>query len=214
MIIKSMKIEQAVKERPNIVEILSENNIDFCCGGWEVLEDAVARQGLNVDEFVEKLNNYETKGDVNDWRLALDLGKNDLMRYIVNHHHRDEEALLEEVDRLLAKILYVHYETHGDSLTKIYQLFLKMKGELAPHFAQEEQIDFPKAMNGEVDWQHLRDDHDAVGEMLRELQELTNEFTPPADACNTYVHAFKKLHDLVDDIHLHVFLENSVLFER
>ena len=83
-----------------------------------------------------------------------------------------------------------------------------------PHFADEEKLVFPKALKQDnTNWSKLKDDHEQVGQLLRKMQEITNEFTPPQDACQTYTLAFQKLHQLVDDIHLHVFLENSVLFE-
>ncbi|MDO4753977.1 MAG: DUF542 domain-containing protein, partial [Bacillota bacterium] len=212
---KSMRIEEAVKIRPHIVELLSKHNIDFCCGGWQVLEDALKNKGLDVDSFVAELNQYEPLGEVDDWRKALNLGKEDLIRYIVDTHHRTEERLVEEVEKLLEKILYVHFEHHGESLTSIYQTFLSLKQDLMPHFADEEKVVFPNALrNPKTDWSKLRDDHDQVGQLLRKLQQLTNDFTPPSDACRTYRLAFEKLHELVDDIHLHVFLENSVLFEQ
>ncbi|MDO4799358.1 MAG: DUF542 domain-containing protein [Bacillota bacterium] len=215
MIHKTMKVEEAFKQRPHIVELLSKNNIDFCCGGWQILEDSIKKQGLDVDAFVEELNRYEPQGEVNDWRQALHLDKDALIRYIVTNHHRTEEKLVEEVEKLLEKILYVHYEHHGEALTSIYQTFLALKQDLMPHFADEEKVVFPDALrNPGTDWSKLRDDHDQVGELLRKLQTLTSDFTPPADACPTYRLAFEKMHELVDDIHLHVFLENSVLFEH
>ncbi|SHK48904.1 regulator of cell morphogenesis and NO signaling [Hathewaya proteolytica DSM 3090] len=215
MITKKMKVQEAVKEKPYIVEFLSDNNIDFCCGGWQVLEDAIEKQGLNVDEFINEINDLQVKHEAKDWRQALSLDKEDLIDYIVLNHHRKEESLLEEVERLLIKILYVHYENHGEALSEIYKTFLSLKQDLMPHFADEEKIVFPKALdNDKTDWSKLRDDHEQVGELLKKLQLMTKDFTPPEDACPTYKLAFKKLHELVDDIHLHVFLENSVLFEK
>lgn len=215
MINKSMRIEEAVKERPHIVELLSQHNIDFCCGGRQILEQAIKDRNLDVDDFIEALNLYQPAGEVNDWRQALLLDKKALIHYIVSTHHRAEEKLVEEVEKLLEKILYVHYQHHGESLTAIYQTFLALKQDLMPHFADEEKNVFPKALEDpNTDWKKLRDDHDQVGKLLAKLQVLTSDFTPPADACRTYRLAFQKLHELVDDIHLHVFLENSVLFEQ
>lgn len=215
MIDKNMKIEEVVKQSPDTVVILSQCNIDFCCGGWEVLSVAATRAGLDVDGLVNQLNNHQRQEKAADWRQALVLDKEALINYIVVNHHRQEELLLEETEPLLSKILYVHYLSHQDSLRPIYQTFLELKGELMPHFAREEKVDFPVALKQETtDWSNLRDDHEQVGALLKKLQELTNDFTPPEDACTTYRRAFAKLHELVDDIHIHVFLENSVLFEK
>lgn len=215
MIIKTMRVEEAVKEKPDVVELLSKHNIDFCCGGWQILEEAVEKQGLDIDSFITELNNYHSIEEIKDWRQALNLDKKSLIHYIVTTHHRVEEEILAEVEKLLEKILYVHYEHHAESLTAIYQTFLALKQDLMPHFADEEKIVFPQALqNPTTNWSKLRDDHEQVGHLLRKLQSLTNDFTPPEDACPTYKLAFEKIHHLVDDIHLHVFLENSVLFEH
>lgn len=215
MIIKTMRVEEAVKEKPDVVELLSKHNIDFCCGGWQILEEAVEKQGLDIDSFITELNNYHSIEEIKDWRQALNLDKKSLIHYIVTTHHRVEEEILAEVEKLLEKILYVHYEHHAESLMAIYQTFLALKQDLMPHFADEEKIVFPQALqNPTTNWSKLRDDHEQVGHLLRKLQSLTNDFTPPEDACPTYKLAFEKIHNLVDDIHLHVFLENSVLFEH
>ncbi|MDD3027285.1 MAG: DUF542 domain-containing protein [Erysipelotrichaceae bacterium] len=215
MITKEMKIEEVVKQNPDAIDILSECQIDFCCGGKQVLNNAAKEAGQDPDELVARIASYRRPGKADDWRQVLDFNREELINYIVVKHHRQEELLIEEVERLLAKILYVHYRSHQDSLAPIYRTFLELKGELTPHFAQEEKIDFPAALAGDpIDWSGLKDDHEQVGGLLKKLQELSSDFTPPDDACTTYRRAFEKLHELVDDIHLHVFLENSVLFEK
>ncbi len=215
MITKEMKIEEIVKLNPDAIDILSEFNIDFCCGGWQVLEYAAKKAGQDPDELVSRLASYKRTDKADDWRKVLDFNREELIDYIVVTHHRNEELLIGEVERLLAKILYVHYRTHNDTLAPLYRTFLELKGEIMPHFAQEEKIDFPAAMDEEnPDWSSLRNDHEQVGIILKKLQELSNDFTPPDDACKTYRLAFEKLHELIDDVHLHVFLENSVLFEK
>jgi regulator of cell morphogenesis and NO signaling len=42
----------------------------------------------------------------------------------------------------------------------------------------------------------------------------TDDFTPPEYACPTMKAVYAKLHELADDIFLHVAKENSVLFKR
>ena len=47
---------------------------------------------------------------------------------------------------------------------------------------------------------------------LREIAELTDNYTPPADACNTYKVTFAMLEEFEKDLHLHIHLENNILF--
>ena len=55
-------------------------------------------------------------------------------------------------------------------------------------------------------------EHDEAGAALAKIRSLTNDFTPPAEACNTYRALFAGLAELEEDLHRHIHLENSVLF--
>jgi regulator of cell morphogenesis and NO signaling len=57
-------------------------------------------------------------------------------------------------------------------------------------------------------------EHDDAGEALRRMRELTDDYTAPADACNTYRALFDSLKQLEFDMHRHVHKENSVLFPK
>jgi regulator of cell morphogenesis and NO signaling len=57
-------------------------------------------------------------------------------------------------------------------------------------------------------------EHEDAGEALAQLRELTNGYTPPADACNTYRAMYDALHELERDMHQHVHKENNILFPK
>ncbi len=57
-------------------------------------------------------------------------------------------------------------------------------------------------------------DHDQAGEELRELRNLTNNYTPPPAACTTWRALYRALEDLELDLHQHIHLENNILFPR
>ena len=58
------------------------------------------------------------------------------------------------------------------------------------------------------------DDHVATGEILHQMKHITHEFAIPEDACPTYIKTYSLLNNLVNDIFLHVYTENSILFPR
>ncbi|MCY1552368.1 Iron-sulfur cluster repair protein YtfE [compost metagenome] len=60
--------------------------------------------------------------------------------------------------------------------------------------------------------QAMMQDHDGEGERFRKIAALTNEYTPPADACNTYRVTLSMLKEFEEDLHLHIHLENNILF--
>lgn len=57
-------------------------------------------------------------------------------------------------------------------------------------------------------------EHDVAGAALAQIRELTNGFTLPAGACNTYRVMYSSLAELAEDMHRHVHKENSILFPK
>lgn len=211
MITKEMTVAEAIRDNPEIIRILSDENIDYCCGGNRPLDAALEEKKLDVDSFVNLLNRQ--KKDVNMRENPLDLNKEDLIAYIIKTHHVPELKWMDEIDKNLQKLMNVHYRNHGEELFDIYRAFLSIKADLIPHFAKEEQHEFPDFTVGSaVDFSELEREHEQVGDMLKSLTEKTNNYTAPADGCATYQYTFRQLKNLQDDIHNHIFLENSVLF--
>ena len=57
-------------------------------------------------------------------------------------------------------------------------------------------------------------EHDQAGAALKRMRELTDGYTPPDWACNTYRAMLGALARLERDMHQHVHKENNVLFPR
>jgi regulator of cell morphogenesis and NO signaling len=57
-------------------------------------------------------------------------------------------------------------------------------------------------------------EHDNAGHLLKEMRELTWDYTPPADACMSYRTLYQALDELEKDLHEHIHLENNILFPR
>ena len=60
----------------------------------------------------------------------------------------------------------------------------------------------------------MMDDHDAEGERFRRIRALSYDYAEPPDGCVTYRTALAMLRELEDDLHLHIHLENNILFPR
>ena len=57
-------------------------------------------------------------------------------------------------------------------------------------------------------------DHEEAGDILYEIRRLTNNYTPPADACTTFKVILEELKEFEEDLHKHVHLENNILFPK
>lgn len=60
----------------------------------------------------------------------------------------------------------------------------------------------------------LSDEHEFAGGAMDKINVITSGYKVPADGCNTYQVAFRLLKEFEDDLHIHVHLENNVLFPK
>jgi regulator of cell morphogenesis and NO signaling len=210
-------------------EVFKKYGIDFCCGGKKSLKQVCEEKGLDiaaVESALESLNETAKVSENYDrWNPDF------LADYIFNKHHQyyyDEAPIIGE---LLTKVVDHHGERFPE-LEEVYRLYVTLVQELNSHFAKEEKVLFPfiKALvqakqtgntqqlqkqfslSGPI--QMMEADHDAAGEILAELSEVTNNYTAPEGACNSFQFLYKKLKELEDDLHQHIHLENNILFPK
>ena len=60
----------------------------------------------------------------------------------------------------------------------------------------------------------MKHEHEVEGDRFRKIAALTNNYTPPADACNTYKVTFAMLDEFEKDLHTHIHIENNIMFPR
>lgn len=60
----------------------------------------------------------------------------------------------------------------------------------------------------------MEKEHQNAGDALRQIATLSNNYTTPEWACNTFKALYAKLDEFEQDLHLHVHLENNILFPK
>lgn len=226
MIGTNTKIEDIVKIDNNMIDFFNKEKIDFCCNGYMTVGEVAKEKNIDVNVLARKIQEAINTADPNTEDITnLDDFKNldikEMVDSLVIDHHKRERDLLFEIDPLLNKILSVHFEHHGEDLMKLHSLFADLKKELEEHFVKEEEITFPLMLENESPSlevikrvEELETDHEKAGDIIKEMIELTDWFNPPEDACRTYVHTFNLLEKLVKDVFVHIFKENSIMFEK
>lgn len=220
------KIEDIVKTDNSMIDFFNKEKIDFCCNGHMTVEEVAKEKNIDANDLAKKIQGAikSDKSDTEDI-MNLDDFKNldikEMIDSLIIDHHKRERDLLFEIDPLLNKILSVHFAHHGEELMKLHSLFADLKKELEEHFVKEEEITFPLMLENESPSQEvikkveeLETDHEEAGDIIKEMIELTDWFNPPEDACRTYVHTFNLLVKLVKDVFIHIFKENSIMFEK
>jgi regulator of cell morphogenesis and NO signaling len=225
---QSDKLGTIVSKFPKAGDIFKKNKIDFCCHGDRPFSAAVEEQNLNGEALLQEINEaYEEMMEKNveniDWTeqpLA------ELIDHVVQKHHAYLAEELPSLSQYVTKILRVHGPHQSDVLSAVHRLFHNIKMEFEQHMIKEEELVFPQikeleknptpaAVDKAISAIHeLESEHDQVGQWLREIREVTNDYELPEWACSTYKLTFDKLQALESDTFQHVHLENNILFPR
>ena len=224
------QIGEFVAEDYRTAAVFSKHKIDFCCKGHRTIEEVCEKKDIDSNKLIDELETVlnTTSNDSIDYKSwPLDL----LVDYIEKKHHRYVEETIPVLLRFLDKLCRVHGERHPE-LLEINRLFIASAGELSAHMKKEELILFPfvkKMVKAALDGNAIQSpqfgtvenpiammmqEHDNEGERFRQIAELTNNYNPPADACNTYRVTFAMLEEFEKDLHLHIHLENNILFPK
>lgn len=223
---KEKNIGEIVAEDYRAAAVFKSFGIDFCCQGNRSIADACQTDNIEQGKLLEELNEAltvktEAAVDYKSWPLDL------LADYVEKKHHRYVDRSIPVLKQYLEKICSVHGDRHPE-LHTIKDEFLDSAGDLTVHMKKEELILFPfirkMAVTGKIGESKfgsvenpvkmMMEDHNAEGERFRKIAELSNDYTPPADACNTYRVAFSLLKEYEDDLHTHIHLENNILLPK
>ena len=225
---KSPSIGSFVANDYRTAAVFQKYGIDFCCKGGKSIEEVCENKKINAGQLLTKL--AEVTGqpdnqltDFQSWPLDL------LADYIEKKHHRYIEETTPSLKQFLDKLCKVHGSNHPE-LFEITKEFNVSAEELAAHMKKEEVVLFPyirqmiNSGNNKEQFskqgfgtvrnpiQMMMQEHDAEGQRFRKISELSNNYNPPDDGCTTYRVAFSMLKEFETDLHLHIHLENNILF--
>jgi len=211
-------------------QVFKKYGLDFCCGGKKTVKEACKEKGLDVTKIEQELQQADKIPasrplPYNDWNLGF------LADYIVNTHHSYVQKTLPDIRAYAQKVMKVHGDRHPELLS-IYQLVEEVNAELMAHMVKEEKVLFPyikelvAAKNKEqlLHASHfdtvqnpinmMEVEHEVVGKNLAQIRELSDNYTLPGDACASYSLLYRMLDEFEEDLHLHVHLENNILFPK
>ena len=203
---------------------------DFCCGGKKTVKEACKEKGLDVTKIEQELQQADRlQGSrplpYNEWSLDF------LADYIVNTHHSYVVKNLPDIRTYATKVMKVHGSRHPE-LVPVWKLVEQVYTEMMSHMVKEEKVLFPyikelvAATNKiqPVQASHfgtvqnpinmMEMEHEVVGKCLAEIRELTSNYTLPEDACASYSLLYRMLDEFEEDLHMHVHLENNILFPK
>ena len=210
-------------------EVFKKYGIDFCCGGKKTVREVCQEKGIDATKIEQELQQVNTDNKThnnayNEWGLDF------LADYIVNTHHRYVRKYLPELRGYALKVAQVHGDRHPE-LLEIQKLIETINEELSEHMVNEEKVLFTyvkkivNARNNSLPLDkegrnlaslidELEEEHDHVGRCLDKIRALSNGYAVPDDACASYKLLYKMIQEFEDDLHIHIHLENNILFPK
>jgi regulator of cell morphogenesis and NO signaling len=213
-----MTVGQLATENPLATRTLARYQIDFCCGGGKPLASVCEERGLDPETLLREIA-ADTADPEASGRRWDDAPIEDLIQHLLVAYHRPLDEEFPRIEAMARKVLRVHGAKAPEVLSGLVEVFTLLRAELEQHMAKEEQILFPMILQGQGasaggPVSVMEHEHEEAGALLRRLRELTNDYVPPAEACNTWRALWEALAALERELHQHIHLENNVLFPR
>jgi regulator of cell morphogenesis and NO signaling len=216
---------QLVVEKPGRTVVLESFGLDYCCGGAKTLAVQCKAKSIDANVVIQKIEEHDNR----DARESIDW-KSRPLSALVNHilktHHEYLRQVMPQLATMTAKVADVHGERKPE-FVELRKVFNGLHAELENHMSKEESILFPAV----IQWEQagtpegggkqlaapirvMLMEHDAAGQALEKLRNLADDYTPDAEACNTVRGMMSALSALETDLHMHIHLENNILFPR
>ena len=223
--ISEQTLAAIVTNNHSAVPVLEKYHLDFCCKGKRTLAAACEEKGLSVEELSTALENAITPSASHTMPFT-EMTAEQLIGYIVTHHHFYVKQSMPTIMGHLQKVAAKHGDSNPNMVT-VFNIFKEIQEEMTAHMQKEEQILFPRIkilgaiqntdpkmeknyISAPIHQMEL--EHEHAGDLLYKIRELTNNYTPPADACTTFTVSLAELKEFEEDLHKHVHLENNLLF--
>ena len=220
--LQTVSIGEIVANDFRTASVFKNNRIDFCCGGKKLLADTCRELGINQQKVEDEIKEVSITApnpaqDYRSWSPAF------LCDFIVNTHHQYVLKTLPDLVIYTQKIAQVHGGHHPE-LLEVASLFSQINEELLHHLHKEEEVLFPAIKHAIAhndaaskavivsEINRMVGEHDFAGGAMDRINQLTEHYLLPADSCGTYQVAFKLLEQFEDDLHIHVHLENNILY--
>jgi regulator of cell morphogenesis and NO signaling len=228
-------IARIATDAPATIRVFQRHQIDFCCGGRIPLREVCAQEDIDLTGLISELEAVTaSSGESRNWQ---DASLSELVAHIQTRYHQHLYEELPRLSAMMTKVLERHGDRLPDVLPALAATFDFLRQDLLHHMRREDAVLFPAILSSaaepagparpagpvgpEVTRRFLAQaidvmerDHALAGDALERLRVLTHGYQPPEDACPTFRGLYFGLAELEKDMHVHVHLENHVLFPR
>ena len=205
---------------PSSVRVFQHHGIDFCFGGKKPLSEVCRERGLTFTEMASAIEASRPIAgiDPHDWASE---SLRTLITHILTTYHQPLHEELPRLQTMAAKVARVHGDKDA-RMTRLDAVVTELVADLHAHMTKEEVVLFPAINAIETGTRGpvpiaapiavMEHEHDHAGALIAELRALTDGYRVPEWGCATVQALYQGLAELEQDMHMHVHLENNLLF--
>jgi regulator of cell morphogenesis and NO signaling len=212
------------------IRVFEGFGIDYCCCGEQSIEAACQPNGVDPEAFLKVVRDtmLSVAPGARDWSAEPLVA---LIGHIVSVHHEYLKLELPRIQKGLEGVYATHRERDAATLAALPGILFLMTDELELHMRKEERMLFPAIEEAERAAKGgcrpsfpfgslgnpigvMLDEHESVSASLDQFRAITRNYDLPPHACEKYRALFKGFEALERDLHLHIHLENNILFPR
>lgn len=217
------RLQELGKEFPKARRLFRRLGVEIDPKSERTVSEACEQAGISVKDFARTLIAMTPATPmVENWAQAP---LQDLISYIQDRHHVYTRQELIRLGRLLEEAVNGHSEQHPE-LLQIRSHFHHLREDLLQHLDAEEQVIFPSILKNSTEGtspifatlddlhQMALEEHEAAEELFQNIGILTRNFALPLGAAPVVRSLYLGLRDLEEDLFMHIYLENHLLFPR
>ncbi|MES2131205.1 MAG: DUF542 domain-containing protein [Bacteroidota bacterium] len=217
---------------PECIPLFEKYGFDFYQNGNQTLKEACDEKGLHFPEIDQELSDLQKHSH---HRYTLDDMDLELLINSINGQHHDNEAeTLASIHSAIQNLVADAPSdlAHIQTLCIIDKKFGELKEKLLHHCEKEDKVLFPQIRNLLVIQKEktavLQDavsktisfiktlelEHTHSVNLLKEIKYALNNFETPPEVSKEYNDLMMQLKAFEADFHMHIHMENNVLFPK
>lgn len=228
----SLTLAELAIHIPGSIELFEKYEFDFYQNGQQTLKEACKKNDLSHSKISAELNSLPKNST---YHINMDeIGIERLIDFINIKYHSKEKEILSTIHFNIQSVLteknndksFVHF------IENIEEIFCDLMDNFIRHCNKEEEILFPhinkllqlragkaKLTSNQVavlknPIQILVADHEKAVEIVSDIKKWTNRLNIPKNASAAYLVLIKSLKEFEKDFHMHLHLENNILFPK
>lgn len=229
---KTLQLAELAIHIPESIPLFEKYGFDFYQNGTQTLKEACDEKGLCFDEIDQELNDLQKHSNhpytVEDMDLEL------LINSINGQHHDNEAETLAAIHYGIQRLVAGSAAgmPHRESLCRIDQEFGELKEKLLSHCEKEDKLLFPQIRRLLVLQKEkatifqaavsktagliktLELEHTQSVSALKKIKGMLRELETLPEVSPHYHQLMKEFKTFEADFHMHIHIENNVLFPK